>query len=45
MTYMWTLKSTQMNLHMKEKQTHRHREQTGGCQAEGGVGDELGVWD
>ena len=34
-----------MNLPMKEKQTHRHGEQTCGCQAEGGVGIELGVWD
>ena len=37
---------SQMNLSMKQKQTHRHREQTYGCQ--GGrecrrVG--LGVWD
>ena len=34
---------TQMNLSMKQKQTHRHREQTCGCQ---GVGwrDGLGVW-
>ena len=34
-----------MKLPMKEKQTHRHGEQTCGCQAEGGVGNELGVWD
>ena len=26
-----------MNLFTKQKQTHRHREQTGGCQ--GGVGE------
>ena len=32
-----------MNLSMKQKQTHRHREQTGGCK--GGVGGGLGVWD
>ena len=25
-----------MNLSMKQKQTHRHREQTGGCQGGGG---------
>ena len=32
-----------MNLSMK--QTHRHREQTCGCQAGGGWGrDGLGVW-
>ena len=29
-----------MNLFMKQKQTHRHREQTCGCQ--GGVGVEEG---
>ena len=28
----------QMNLSMNQKQTHRHREQTCGCQAGGGVG-------
>ena len=33
-----------MNLSMK--QTHRHREQTCGCQEGGKVGrDGLGVWD
>ena len=26
----------QMNLSTKQKQTHRHREQTCGCQGEGG---------
>ena len=31
---------TQMNLSMKPKQTHRSREQTCGCQREGGVWDE-----
>ena len=37
---------TQMNLSTKQKQTHRHREQTSGCQVGGSVGeDELGVWD
>ena len=25
-TYMWNLKYTQMNLSMKQKQTHRHRQ-------------------
>ena len=29
---------TQMNLSTKQKQTHRHREQTSGCQGGGGVG-------
>ena len=28
-----------MNLSMKQKQTHRHREQTCGCQGEEGVGE------
>ena len=32
---------TQMNLSIKQKQTHRHREETGGCQ--GGGGWEAGV--
>ena len=31
---------------MKQKQTHRHREQTRGCQGGGRRGrDGLGVWD
>ena len=29
----------QVNLPMKQKQTHRHREQTCGCQGGGWVGD------
>ena len=37
----------QMNLSMKQKQTHRHREQTCGCQdgcgAEGGMAWEVGT--
>ena len=34
-----------MNLSTKQKQTHRHREQTCGCQWEGGWRrDGLGVW-
>ena len=37
---------TQMNLSMKQKQTHRHREQTCGCQGgwerEGGMDWEFG---
>ena len=40
---------TQMNLSMKQKQTHRHREQTCGCQKGGEVGEwgigSLGVAD
>ena len=36
---------TQTNLSVKRKQTHRHREQTGGCQGGGGCGrDGVGVW-
>ena len=36
---------TQINLSMKQKQTHRHREQTCGCQGGGVVGDgwEFGI--
>ena len=29
---------SQMNLSTKQKQTHRHREQTGGCQEGGSCG-------
>ena len=35
-----------MNLSMKQKQTHRHREQTRGCQGlggRGGLGWEVGI--
>ena len=37
----------QMNLSMKQKQTHRHREQTCGCHEEhgGGMHWELGLAD
>ena len=37
---------TQMNLPMEQKQTHRHREQTWGCQEGGGRRgmDGMGVW-
>ena len=31
---------TQMNISAKQKQTHRHREQTGGCQGEEGGGEK-----
>ena len=35
-----------MNISMKQKQTHRHREQTCGCQGGEAQGrDGLGVWD
>ena len=35
-----------MNLSVKQKQIHRHREQTHGCQEGAEVGrDGLGVWD
>ena len=43
--YKWNLKLDTKNLSMKQKQTHRHREQTCGCQ-EGGWGGkdwEFGV--
>ena len=30
---------TQMNLSIKQKQTHRHREQTCSCQGVGGLGE------
>ena len=39
---------TQMNLSMVQKQTHRHRKQTYGCQGEGvggGLDWELGLAD
>ena len=35
-TCMWNLKYGQMNLSTEKKQTHRHGEQTCGCQGEGG---------
>ena len=37
---------TQMNLSTKQKQTHRHREQTYGCPGGGKIGREgVGGWD
>ena len=39
-TYMWSLKLAQMNLFTKQKQIHRHRAQTCGCQ--GGRGEGVG---
>ena len=42
--YMWNLKYKTNEL-KKQKQTHRHRKQTNGCQrGKMGVGDKLGVW-
>ena len=35
--YVWNLKYDTMNLPTKQKQTHRHREHTCGCQGGGGV--------
>ena len=48
-TYSGISNATQMNISMKQKQTHRQREQTCGCQGWGG-GEQwqregLGVWD
>ena len=37
------LKIIQMNLHTKQKQTHRHKKQT--CLPRGWERDKLGVWD
>ena len=37
-TYMWNL-IYDTNLSTKQKQTHRHREQTCGCQKEGEMGE------
>ena len=31
---------TQINILLKQKQTHRYREQTCGCQGGGGMGEE-----
>ena len=37
---------TQSNLSTKQKPTHRHREQTCGCQGEGKrEWDGLGIWE
>ena len=44
---MWNLKLTQMDLSIKQKQTHKHREQTCGCRrggrGGGGMGWEFGI--
>ena len=43
-TYMWNLKYD-TNETTKQKQTHGHREKTGGCQGGGGWGkDGVGGW-
>ena len=36
---MWNLKYDKMNLSMKQKQIHRHTEQTSGCQEGSGEGE------
>ena len=33
----------QMNIFTKQKQTHRHRKQTYGCQSWGRINQELGI--
>ena len=38
-TYMWNLKYDTNELFTKEKQTHRHRKQTSGCQKGKEVGE------
>ena len=41
-----TLNMTKINVSTKQNLTHRHREQTCGCQGGGRLGREgLGVWD
>ena len=37
-TYMWNLKHGTNSVSMKQKQSHRHREQTCGCHRRGCVG-------
>ena len=45
-TYMQNLNYDTNELTTKQKQTHRHREQTCGCQGRGNVGrNGLEVWD
>ena len=44
-SHMWNLKYGTMNISTKQKQTHRHRETTGGRQGEGCWGrDGVGGW-
>ena len=40
-TYMWNLKYDTNELSMKQKQTHRHRKQTCGCQGGKGGGGRM----
>ena len=41
-TYMWNIKNQNKWTNItKQKQTHRYREQTGGCQRGGGVGGRM----
>ena len=45
-TCMWNLKKMiQVNLFIKQKQTHRLREQTDDYRGKSGGRDRLGVWD
>ena len=37
---MWNLKYDRNELIYEQKQTHRHREQTCGCQGRGGAGED-----
>ena len=39
-TYVWNLKN-KINEETKWKQTHKYREQTDGCQMEGGLGNRV----
>ena len=40
----WNLKHDTETLSVKQKQTHRHTEQPGGCQEVGAEGGESAVW-
>ena len=42
---MWNLKYDANELITKQKQTHRHRKQTYGCQGGKRGRDKLGTWD
>ena len=44
-TAMQNLKIIEINLLTKQKQTHRHRKQTYGCQRGEGRRHKLGVWN
>ena len=46
MAYMWNLKKNQMNLHMKQKWTHRRKDKlmvTKGEGGQGGINQEFGI--